>query len=341
MPDGRRARLSDVAALAGVSPKTVSNVLHDHPYVRDSTRRRVEKALAELDYRANLSARALRGQSTGFIALAIPGLDNPYYSTLAGHVIDECARHDWTVLIEQTRSLESLERAAVRGPASRLVDGVILQPDALGDAELEDRFAHRNLVLIGESEVAPSADRVSADNVAAARALAEHLLARGRRRVAVVGLADHPRANASSLRYRGVATALQHAGLDLAPDYRVDVPRFRRGEGAEAADRLLALPVPPDAIVCYNDLLASGVLARLRERGVAVPDDVAVAGFDDNDESSYTAPALTSVSWDLADIARRCVERLHLRSAPGAAATEPVRAVVGHRLMVRASTGGA
>ena len=335
---GRGVRLSDVAERAGVSAKTVSNVLHNHPYVSASTREKVESALDALGYRVNLSARALASNQTGFIALAIPGLDNPYYAELAGHVMEAAAEHGWIVLIEQTRSSEAMEKAAVRGPASQLVDGVILQPDAISDADLTDRFAHQNLVLIGEGGATASADHVTGDSMTAAKEVIEHLLAQGRSRIAAIGILPGDRANASELRYRGFYQALEHAGLGIRTEYLVPVPRFRRPDGAEAADRLMALPEPPDAIVCFNDLLASGVLARLRERGVAVPGDVAVAGFDDNEESRYTFPPLTSVAWDLEALGRRCVEHLLARSRGAGDGHPPVRTVVGHRLVVREST---
>ncbi|WP_162458639.1 LacI family DNA-binding transcriptional regulator [Pseudactinotalea suaedae] len=331
-------RLEDVAEVAGVSAKTVSNVIRNYRYVSDATRTKVEAAMAELGYRVNLSARALASNQTGFIALAIPGLDNPYYSRLAGYVIDAAREHDWIVLIEQTGSSEALEKAAVSGAGSQLVDGVILQPDAIGHADLTGRFAHHNLVLIGESGVTASADHVTADAAAAARELVEHLLAQGRSRIATVGIRPQDRPNASELRYRGLSQAVESAGLQVRAEYLIPVSRNRRPDGAEAVDQLLALDEPPDAIICFNDLVGSGVLARLRERGVRVPGDIAVAGFDDNEESRFTYPPLTSVAFDLEAIARRCVQRLLLRAGPDGADQPPVRTVVGHRLVVRGST---
>lgn len=335
-----RVRLADVAERAGVSAKTVSNVLNNHRYISDTTRAKVEAAVAELGYRVNLSARALASHQTGFIALAIPGLDNPYYSRLATHVIEAAGEHGWIVLIEQTGSTEALEKAVVRGPGSELVDGVILQPDAISHADLTDRFAHHNLVLIGESGVTASADHVTADGVAAAREVVEHLLAQGRTKIATIGIQPSDRPNAAELRYRGLSQALEAAGLAVRGDYLAGVTRTRRPDGAEAVDRLLDLDDPPDAIVCFNDLVGSGALARLRERGVQVPGDIAVAGFDDNEESRFTYPPLTSVSFDLEAIARRCVERLFLRLRSDGATQPPVRTVVGHRLVVRESTTG-
>lgn len=336
-----RVRLSDVAAHAGVSPKTVSNVLHDHPYVSAETRAKVKASLDALGYRVNLSARALASSRTGFIALAIPGLENPYYARLAGHVISAARTRDWTVLIEQTGSSELAEKAVVSGPGSQLVDGVILQPDAINPDDLTDRFAHHNMVLIGEGRGIASADHVTADAVRAARDVVDHLLSLGRTRIATIGIVPGDRPNASELRYRGVSQALEAAGLPVRADHLVAVQRTRRPDGAEAVDQLLSLATPPDAIVCFNDLVASGALAQLRVRGVRVPGDIAVVGFDDNEESRFTYPPLTTVAFDLEAIAHRCVDRLALRMADDGVAQPPVRTVVGHRVVARESTLGA
>ncbi|WP_022872184.1 LacI family DNA-binding transcriptional regulator [Nesterenkonia alba] len=338
MPESRRPRLVDVAERAGVSPRTVSNVLHNHPHIRDSTRKKVEEALVALDYRVNLSARALAGRNTGFIALVIPVLDNPYFSSLAAHVIEACAARDWTVLIEQTSAQEDRERNAVFGPASRLVDGVILQLDSIPEEELSRRFSHSSLVLIGEEASAAWADHVAVDNVSAAREATEHVLALGRRRIATAGILPSGLNTTSELRYRGVWQAMEAAGVSLRTDYLLEVGNFRRPDGADAAERLLRLDVLPDALICYNDLIASGMLAKLREAGVSVPEDIAIVGFDDNEESQYQAPPLTTIAWDLGAIAQRCVEQLVERSQPGGDSRPPARTFVGHELIVREST---
>lgn len=334
---GDRVRLKDVAEHAGVSPKTVSNVLHQHRYVSTSTREKVEASLDALGYQVNLAARALASRRSGFIALAIPGLDNPYYAELAQQVMKAAAAQDWIVLIEQTRSAENLEREVVQGAGAQLVDGIILQPDAISREDLTARFAHRNLVLIGESDVTGSADHVAADPVTAARELVDLLISRGRKRIATIGIAPGDRVTASELRYRGLSQSLHAAGLPLPRELMRGVPRYRRPEGYVAAQELLALRERPDAIVCFNDLLAVGALNALRDAKVRVPEDIAVVGFDDNEESRFASPSLTSVAWDLESLARECVARLALRSASSSYDEPPARIRIGHTLQVRDS----
>ncbi|MGP3929135.1 LacI family DNA-binding transcriptional regulator [Nonomuraea sp. KM88] len=126
-----RARLKDVAERAGVSIKTVSNVVNGHPHVSAATRERVQAAIAELSYRPNLSARNLRSGRSGVVALAVPDLDNPYFAELATHVISAAGQRGWTVLVDQTQGDPDKERLVVGGSRSHLIDGLLFSPLAL------------------------------------------------------------------------------------------------------------------------------------------------------------------------------------------------------------------
>jgi LacI family repressor for deo operon, udp, cdd, tsx, nupC, and nupG len=189
-------------------------------------------------------------------------------------------------------------------------------------------------VLLGERELPASVDHVAIDNVAAAREATEHLLGLGRRRIATVGgpLDDEP--STGSLRLRGYRAALADAGV--REGLVVGTRRLLRPNGAEAAERLLAASRPPDAVLCFNDMLAIGLMHALRLRGVRVPDDVAVVGFDD---VAYSNPTLTTVRLDRHRIARVALDILVGR-LDGSRTERPGRVVVEHRLVVRESTGG-
>jgi len=297
---------------------------------------KVEEALRALHYRVNPSARSLAGGRTGFIALAVPGLDNPYFAQLAGHVIAAAAARQWTVLIEQTGGASSIESQVVAGAIPYLVDGIVLHPESLESADLMTRDDSTPLVLIGERALDQVADHVATDNVAAARALTGHLLDAGRRRIALVGIWPHSKFRASTLRYDGITAALR--AFDLAPDPALTfaVEAYDRASGAEVGVSLAALPTLPDAVICFNDVLAVGVLHGLREAGVDVPGTVAVAGFDAIDETAFTTPPLTSVAWDTAAIATEAIALLAARHADADRAQQEV--AVGFELIVRAST---
>jgi DNA-binding LacI/PurR family transcriptional regulator len=334
------ARLEDVAKLAGVSAKTVSNVVNDYVHVRPATRTKVQEAIDLLGYRPNVVARNLKNGRSGVIALALPELDAPYFAELAHHVVQEAMHRGWTVLVDETgqirdTAVRARERSAVAGIREHLIDGVILNPLALDDADVE-RYGSVPLVLLGERLGSHLADHVAIDNQAAAAEATRHLVATGRRRIAVVGAQPRPFGHSARLRLRGYRDALAEAGLRYDPSLVVEALDWRRQPGAAAVPRLLALPEPPDAVFCFNDLLALGVVRGLRDAGLAVPGDVAVVGFDDIEESRYATPSLTTVAPDKRAIARLAVEHLARRLEPGLWTPEEV--TVGWTLEVRESS---
>ena len=336
------ARLEDVARLAGVSPKTVSNVVNDYVHVRPATRDRVKQAIDMLGYRPNLVARHLKSGRSGVIALALPELDSPYFAELAHHVVQAAAERGWTVLVDETgqtqdQALRARERSAVGGIREHLIDGVILNPLALDEADVA-RYGSVPLVLLGERLGSHSADHVAIDNSAAAAEATRHLLRAGRRRIAVVGSQPPPFGHTARLRLRGYRDALAEAGLRFDPDLVVAASDWRLPAGRAAVAPLLALPEPPDAVFALNDLLALGVLRGLADAGVRVPQDVAVVGFDDVEQSRYSVPALTTVAPDKEAIARSAVDRLAARLDAGDAWTAE-EITIGTRLVVRESSG--
>ncbi|HST50348.1 LacI family DNA-binding transcriptional regulator [Jatrophihabitans sp.] len=330
--------LKDVARLAGVSIKTVSNVVNNSPAVSAATAARVRAALEALDYRPNISARGLRTGRTDLIALAIPALDEPYFAELSGLIVEAAARQGWTVLIEQTGGDRGLERQAAAGSRFHRIDGCIACPLALTGADVVELAGQRPLVLLGERFPRPAADHVAVDSVQAAREVTRHLIELGRRRIAFIG--EQPATRIGGVRLAGYRSALVEAGHRLDEDLILPTGPFRRTEGAAAMTRLLAGRQLPDAVVCASDLLAVGALRTLLSAGVRVPEEVAVTGFDDIEEARYCTPSLTTVAPDKAGIAETAVELL-CRRLRERSAGPPVDVVAGHRLQVRESTAGA
>lgn len=334
-------RLSDVAARAGVSVKTVSNVVNGYVHVRPATRERVQAAIAELNYRPNLSARSLRQGRSGLIALAVPALDMPYFAELARAVVEAAGELGWTVLVDQTDGLRERELEVAAGLRGHLIDGLILSPVALEVDELEHTREDTPLVLLGEKIAGGPVDHVAVDNVEAARVATRHLLELGRRRIAAIGYQASPYAasGVAALRRRGYETALADAGHPIVDDLTREVPGFRRVDGAEAMRALLDLPEPPDAVFCFNDQLALGALRALADRGVRVPEDVAVIGFDDIEDGRWSTPTLSTVAPSKESIARRAVDMLAERiSYRDEVPARDVR--VGFELLLRESTLG-
>ncbi|GAB2578281.1 LacI family DNA-binding transcriptional regulator [Microlunatus antarcticus] len=334
------ARLEDVARLAGVSAKTVSNVVNDYVHVRPATRTRVQEAIDLLGYRPNVIARNLKNGRSGVIALALPELDAPYFAELAHHVVQAAMERGWTVLVDETgqiqdQALRARERSAVGGIREHLIDGVILNPLALDDADVE-RYGSVPVVLLGERLGSHLADHVAIDNEAAAAEATRHLIATGRRRIAVIGAQPPPFGHSARLRLRGYRDALAEAGIRYDPALVVTALNWRRQPGADAVRPLLELAEPPDAIFALNDLLALGAIRGLADAGLRVPQDVAVVGFDDIEESRYALPSLTTVAPDKQAIARSAVDHLARRLEHRSVAPEEV--LVGHTLQIREST---
>ncbi|MEU6717564.1 LacI family DNA-binding transcriptional regulator [Nonomuraea sp. NPDC046802] len=337
--DKPRVGLKDVARLAGVSVKTVSNVVNGYVHVTPATRTRVEAAIKELNYRPNLSARNLRQGRTGIIALAVPELDIPYFAELARLVVAAAEKHELTVLIDQTGGSREREQLVSEGFRAHLIDGLIFSPLALTSEELAARVDDTPMVLLGERVSAGTADHIVVDNVAAAKEATLHLASLGRRRIAAIGAQDFAAAETSRLRLAGYLAALEAAGLPADDRLVVHVEAYHRADGARAMARLLDSGAAPDAVFCFNDLMALGALRTLLERGYSVPGQVALAGFDDIEDGRYGTPTLTTISPDKRAIASRAVEFLADRMVKGSRVeTREIR--VSYELLVRESTSG-
>lgn len=331
--------LKDVARLAGVSIKTVSNVVHDYPFVTEPTRRRVNQAILETGYRPNLGARNLRRGRTGFIALAVPELGNPYFAELAGLIISVAHELEWTVLIEQTLGSREREQAVINSLGPQRIDAAVLSPLAMEPSDVAQLLPDTPLVLLGERDLPGPVDHVAIDNVAAARAAVDHLVGIGRRRIAAIGDQPGKATGTASLRLAGYRQALTAAGLRCDPDLVVPVEHYQRAAGAAAMARLLELPEPPDAVFCCNDLLAIGAIRAALGRGVAVPDRLAIAGFDDIEEGAYGVPSLTTIAPDKTAIAEAAVHLADQRRR-GRTPSAPQDVRAPFRLIIRESTTG-
>ncbi|WNF01308.1 LacI family DNA-binding transcriptional regulator [Streptomyces luomodiensis] len=331
------ATLRDVARRAGVSIRTVSNVVNASVPVSEELRTRVEAALEELDYRPNLVARNLRRGRTGMLALVVPEFDVPYFAELAREIITAARAHGYVVMLDQTDGDGERERELLgRGSRATMFDGLLLSPLAISADELRRRANRVPVVLLGEHIFNGDFHHVAIDNVAAAREATEHLVAMGCRRIAAIGDQQYSTGETAQLRTIGYRQALEQAGLPVDDNLIVSTPRFHRHLGAQAMRRLLALPEPPDAVFCYNDLLALGAMRELTKAGVRVPENIAVVGVDGIQEGEYSSPTLTTIAPDKAHIARTAVGTLV--SVIEGTAPPPADSKAPYRLVVRDSS---
>jgi DNA-binding LacI/PurR family transcriptional regulator len=330
--------MHDVARRAGVSIKTVSNVINGYQYLRPETKAKVEAAINELGYHVNVAARNLRQGRTGMIALAVPELKLPYFAELADSVIEAAERSNLRVLIEQTGARRDRETDILAGSLRNLVDGVIFSPLGLGPADRGLFEVDFPLVLLGESVFDTATDHVTMSNVEGAAAATEHLIDSGRRRIAAVGAHLGDAMGSAVLRLEGYRRALATAGLRYDPSLVVEAGLWHRSTGEKAVLGLLDGGVVFDAVFAFNDALAHEALHALHVRRIRVPQEVAVVGFDDIEESSYSTPTLTSIAPGRQEIADRAVELLVSRITGSAHPHEPQLVVAPFELHVRQST---
>ncbi|NUT45332.1 MAG: substrate-binding domain-containing protein [Thermoactinospora sp.] len=339
-PRGDRPSITRVAELAGVSATTVSHTLNGRRPVAEETRRRVLQAIDELGYRPNVLARGLRTSRSQTIGLIIPDITNPFYPALARGLQDVLGPAGYDQIIGNTDGDRNLERAAIEQMIARQVDGLAF---AVFHTHAEDLLpaieAGIPVVRLGGRLAQRGVDLVHSDDEGGAAEATRYLLSRGYRRIGFVcgAQAEGPAAE----RVAGYRAALREAGLlegDAAtsgtapspvgadpgdprrtPSDLVVYTDFSRAGGAEGAARLLDLPHPPDAVLCANDLMAIGALDTAEARGLRVPDDLAVMGFDDIEAAGLVSPGLTTMANPAREIgqasATRLLERLEGRLA--------------------------
>lgn len=332
------ATLKDVAREAGVSIKTVSNVIHAYPHIRPATRERVEAAIAALGYTPNHTARSLRSGRTGVIALALPDLSLSYFAELAAAIIAAAEKDDLAVQIEQTAGTREREIELLRTPRLRMSDGLIFSPLEMGQDDARHLAVDYPLVLLGERIFDGPVDHVTMRNVEAARAATEFLLDKGRTRIALVGAHEGEIIGSAGLRLRGYREALEARGVPYDEALVAAAGEWHRVDGLRATRELLARDVAFDALFALNDTLAFGAIRALEEAGRHVPSDVAVIGYDDVSEAQFSLPTLTTVDPGREWIAQRAVaaiiDRIGGQDAP------PRTMLADYRVIERESTGG-
>jgi DNA-binding LacI/PurR family transcriptional regulator len=331
--------MHDVARLAEVSIKTVSNVLNDYPYIRPATKQRVLDAIEALGYRPNLSARGLRSGRTGLISLIIPDLRNAYFAELADSVMKAADKHGLSVIIAQSGADAERELSLIRGPRMQLVDGILFSALALGeeDAHLFSDIS-TPIVVLGERILHGREDHVTMRNTEGAKAACEHLLRLGRRRIIAFGADPSQVAGAAGLRLAGYRQALDDAGIPLDQSLIIDVIGWYRFTGAEAMRRVLASGLRFDGLVAFNDSIALGAMRVMQEAGIKIPTDVAVVGFDDIDETRYALPTLSTINPGREQIADTAVRYLLERIAAPKESIPPRRFLSDFVLIPRESS---
>lgn len=331
-----RATSFDIAYLAGVSQPTVSRALSGSPMVSEATRKRIEAIARQLNYKVDKNASSLRRRRCDTLALlffedptADESLINPFFVAMLGSITRQAKRAGFDLLVSFQQLSDDWH---VDYEDSHKADGIILL--GYGDYEayrarllaLEAQGTH--FVRWGPVDPGQPGTTIGSDNAEGGRQAARHLIALGRQRIAFLGHASG-RFPEFLGRYRGVEQALQEAGLQNEPALQVDAITTEDA-GFAAATQLLDQGVAFDAIVAASDLIAIGAMRALAARGVCVPADVAVVGFDDIPAASASTPPLTTVSQDTQRAGQLLVEAVvsQLRGKPAGSRMLPTRLVI-------------
>lgn len=335
MTAGRRATIVDVGVAAGVSIKTVSRVFNDAPNVSEAVRKRVREAADTLDYHPNVFAQGLVRRRSHLIGLLYENPSPSYVVELQMGVLDRLKATRYRLVVIPISSVTDRAAEVVGLLRSAALDGVVLAPPASDNPRiLRDltaagiRFAR--IAPTQEFEAGPSN---VIDDVAAARQAAEHLLALGH--VAVAVIKGDPTHAATAARMAGYREAFEAAGVALEANL-IEPGLFTRTSGHEAASRLFDRGARMTAILAQNDDMAVGAMMAARERGVSVPEDLSIVGFDDSEVSRITWPRLTTVKQPVFDMAAVAAEMV-VAQLDGTPVT--MRQDHPHELIVRESSG--
>ncbi len=332
----KRVTLKDVAERAGVSLKTASNVKNDWPYVSDETRERVKQAMTELGYRPSRLAESLVTGRSNTIGVIVPDIANPFFSAVFRGCEDALGQQGYSAFLCNTDEDPEREQYYIDLLINHGVDGLLLWGSSLDETELT-RYLTGSVPVISVDGLAQEGvanfTAVNLDNEAGALAITNHLLGAGHREIGYLSGAS--RRLPAQERLRGFQRALNEAGIEWDETLLAEgQPTIGGGYGA--AIELLQRR-RPDALFCYNDLMAVGVMTAARELDYHLPDDLPIVGFDDTLPASLVSPPLTTVRIPKYELGKFAVsalfERLENSDLPSSVVTLPVE------LRIRESCG--
>ncbi len=344
MHNQARPTQEDVAELANVSQAMVSYVLSNNPRtkVSDETRQRVLDACEQLGYVPNALARGLRSGRTSTIGLVIPDNSNPFYAEMARLIENAGFQHGYSLILCNADNDVEKEAIYISTLLAKQVDGIIFISSGGSSETLAKLQASPAPIVIVDRDVSPSfVNSVVIDNYLGGYLATRHLLELGH---AVIGCISGPvRISPSYQRVEGYFRAMREAGIDPDPGYVVAGDFMIQG-GALAMNTLLGMQPRPTAVFACNDMMAIGAFQSLREHNLLVPDDISMVGFDDTPLMQAIAPALTTISQPINQMAENAIKLLLKRLAPDNQSAEQAlndQVVLKPDLIIRSSTAPA
>jgi LacI family transcriptional regulator len=331
--------IKDVAALAGVSPKTVSRVINGEDHVRPEVRDAVQRVVAELDYRPNAFARSLSSSRSYLLGLFIDDPVSGYAADVQHGALLRCREKSYHLVVEPVDLGRSKWRDQVRDSIAALrLDGAIIAPPICDEPALTDLFVEAGLpfVMIAPSVEPAASGAVRMDDLGAAREMTQYLLSLGHSRI---GFVQGPLAHsASARREEGFRATMADSGTEV-DDSLVVRGDFTFRSGLELGEHLLRTPEPPTAIFAGNDDMALGVLITAMKMGIPVPDALSICGFDDAPSSRAAWPQLTTIRQPKSEMAASAVDILVNPLFRKGSASADFHLMLAHELIRRGSTG--
>ena len=305
-----KVTMREVARTAGVSIATVSHVINSTHYVSPVLKSRVEDAIKSLNYHPDKIARALNTNGIPLLALIVPDISNPYWSSVAREVQDVTDKHNYSVIVCSSDGILEREIRFLRS-LTGWVSGIIFHPYHVSHDMLREIIGDLPVVIIGyftdKVGQAENWDQVLSNNFESAQAVVEYLVQLGHRRIAFI---EGPEGTPTSInRLAGFCKAFEVAGIPVHEELIVPGDYTREG-GRRGMRSLLNLSHPPSAVFCANDLSALGALEVAQQKGFRVPQDLSIVGFDDIDEAALASPPLTTVRLPPDEVGRITAETL-------------------------------
>jgi DNA-binding LacI/PurR family transcriptional regulator len=313
----QKVKLSTIADALGLSTATVSLALRDSPLVAEVTRERIKEEARASGYIYNRRAASLRTSKSGIVGVCVHDIMNPFFGEILQSIENELDRHRQTFILCNHYDELSKQRAFVDTMLQLGADGLIMSP-SIGTPAADIRLAEDNdlpCVLIARTVEGAGVTSFRGDDSYGMSLAVEHLIARGHRRIAMIGGTELTSTGRD--REKGYLNALAGAGIEFRPEWRVTGPRSRHS-GFDATPQFLAIPDRPTAACCFSDLVALGFMYGLSRAGLRPGIDIAVTGYDDIDEAAIAMPPLTTVANGQSEVGRRAAAALlaRLQGAP-------------------------
>lgn len=285
--------IKDVAAAAGVSVSTVSHVVNKTRFVSPEVTSDVEKAIASLGYQPSYLARALKTKRTRTIGMLVTSSTNPFFAEVVSGVEEGCYRNGYSLVLGNSGELPGRQLSYLETLLQKRIDALAIMTTSLDkefQMELDQQPTLPRIVL--DSDPIANGCAISDDSVIGGQLATEYLINQGHTRIGcLTGPSHHPR---SMERLQGFKDAMEAAGLPISDNW-IAAGQLTAQSGYDAASRLLATEDLPTALFAFNDLMATGAYRAIQERGLKIPDDISIVGYDDIEIASYLVPALTTI----------------------------------------------